>query len=113
MAASLVGTYRTSRKALDDLYDLVGPIALDPTELDQIVDSIHDGTSLGSSGHGDATTSLEVEETFITEDVKSTQHGVLVDPEHGSHVLGQREALSRPGFTVGDGPSNLCGHLVM
>jgi hypothetical protein len=91
-----------SSETLDDLDHFFGSITLDSTEFDQLTDSCYDCPPLRGSGHGDSSTSLEIQ-----------QHGVLVHTEHGCDVLGERETFSWPRFTFGNGSSDLCCHLVV
>jgi hypothetical protein len=87
---------KDSRETLDDLDDLLTSVALESTELDQLADTLHDDTLLRSPCHRDAAATLEVEETFLTEEMQGPQHGVLVHAEDACHVFGQWEPLSGP-----------------
>ena len=104
---------KDSRETLDDLDDLLTSVALESTELDQLADTLHDDTMLRSPCHRDAAATLEVEETFLTEEMQGPQHGVLVHAEDGCHVFGQRKALSGSSFSLGDGPADFGRHLIM
>jgi len=102
-----------SRKAFDDLDDLVPAVSLKATELDQFTDSLHDEALLWRSGHGDAPPTLEVEQSLVPKDVQGPQHGVLIHAEDGCHVFGQGKAFSGSSFSLGDGSANFRCHLVM
>jgi hypothetical protein len=102
-----------SRKTFNHLDHLVAPISLEATELDQLADALHHDTLLRSSCDSDSPASLKVEQSLVAEDVQSTQHRVLVDPENRRHIPGQWQALSRTSLAIGDGPANLSRHLIM
>ena len=104
---------KDSRETLNHLDDLVTSVTLEATELDQLVDTLNDDALLRSPCHRDAAATLEVEETFLTEDMQCSQHGVLVHTEDGCHVLGQGKALSGSSFSLGDGPADFGRHLIM
>jgi len=102
-----------SRKAFDDLDDLVPAVSLKAAELDQFTDSLHNEALLWRSGHGDAPPTLEVEQSLVPEDVEGPQHGVLIHAEDRCHVFGQGKALSGSSFSLGDGSADIRRHLVM
>jgi hypothetical protein len=102
-----------SREPLDDLDHLIGPVTLGAAEIDQVPDPIDHSAALRRPGHGDPPPPLEIEQALVTEDAESSQHGVLVHPEDGRHVLGQGQPLPRSGLAVGDGTADLGGHLVV
>lgn len=113
MAAELRRSRVTSRKALDDLDDLVTAVALEPAELDELVYSPDDDALLCCSGNRDPTTTLEVEKPFVPQYVESPQDGVLVHPKYRGQVLRQRKTISRTCFALGDRPADLRGHLIV
>jgi hypothetical protein len=45
--------------------------------------------------------------------MQRAQDGVLVHAENGRQVFGQRQAFARAGLTVGDGPADLRGDLIV
>jgi hypothetical protein len=50
-----------SADLLDDLNQLVRPIALTASELDELARLLHDGSALGRAGHRDAAPAAELE----------------------------------------------------
>jgi hypothetical protein len=104
---------RESRETLYHLDDLVTSVALEATELDQLADPLHDDTLLSSTCHRYAAATLEVEKPFLTENVQSTEHCVLIYAEDGGHVFRQGKALTRSSLTFGEGSADLCCHLVV
>jgi hypothetical protein len=101
------------RKLLDELDQLVGPIALAPGELDQLASSRNDRACFWRPGDGDATTTAEVEQPFITEGPHGPQDRVPVDAEHSREIAGRRQPLPRLCLTISDRATNLGGHLVV
>ena len=67
----------------------------------------------GSAGHRHPATASKLKDPLVAQDPKGAENGVGVDPQHGREVLGWWESLSGASLAIGDGPSNLCGHLVM
>ena len=104
---------RDSRETLNHSDDLVTSVALEATELDQLADPLHDGTLLRSTGHRYAAATLEIEKPFFTENVQSTEHGVLIHAEDSGHVFRQGKALTGSSLSLGDGSADLCCHLVV
>ena len=78
-----------SGQALDDLDDLIAAVALGTAILDEVPHPLDNCALLRSSGNRDSSTSLEIEEPFLSKDVEGTKHRVLVHAEESSHVLGQ------------------------
>lgn len=58
-----------SRKTLDHLDDLVPPEPLEASELNQFPNLAHRGTLLRSTGNGHPSTSLRIEEAFVSKEV--------------------------------------------
>jgi hypothetical protein len=104
---------RLSGKSLDDLNDFISLISLCATKVDQFPHPLHYRTLLGSTRDGDPTPTTELNEALVSENVFCPEHSVLVDPEDGGDVLGQRETLSWPSFSIRNGTADLCRHLVM
>ena len=100
-----------SSVGLDQGEDLITSVSLSPRVVEKFVDASHHGAALRCANHPHATTSREVEQPFISKDVQSTNHRVLVHPEHCRQVDGRGKAFALSGLAVGDGPSNFRGHL--
>jgi len=92
---------------------VVGPVTVVASEGHQLSDPFEHRTLLRRASDGDTPSSLEVKEALISKDVQRPEHRVLVHPEDGRHILGQRQALAWPSFSLGDCPSDLCGYLVV
>ena len=100
-----------SSVSLDQGEDLITSVSLSPRVTEKFVDARHHRAALRSANHAHATTSCEVEQPFVSKDVQSTNHRVLVHPEHRGQVDRRGKAFSLSGLAFGDGPSNLRGHL--
>jgi len=79
---------------LDDLGELVRPIAVLACELDELSRACDDRASLRSAGDGDAAASPEFEQPLVSEHSQRSEHGVRVDAEYGGEVFCRGEALS-------------------
>ena len=55
-------------------------------------------------GHRDPSATAKLQEPFIPERPKGTQHRIGVDAENGSQVPGRRKALAWTYLALGDGP---------
>jgi hypothetical protein len=75
--------------------------------------SAYDQTTLGFSDHGHGTTTSELKEPFISQDVHGSKHRVLVHPQHGGNVPGQWEPIAWSSFALCDGPPNFGSHLIV
>jgi hypothetical protein len=80
---------------LDDLDELVEPVALPAGKVDEFLGARDHGASLERAGDRDATTSSELEQSFLVQHSKSPKHGVGVDGEDGSEIL-WRKGDARP-----------------
>ena len=110
---SVQGGGALSRHGLDHFYDLPAPVALVSSELDEGSNLFEHRALLGSAGHGDASTTTELEQPFVTKKVHRSQHRVLVHAQHGCDVLYQREPFPWSCFSVRDRPTDLGRHLVV
>ena len=104
---------RSSRESLEDLDELVGPIALGACEAKQLPRSLDDGAALGGAADGYPAAAAKLEQAFVSELPEGAQHGVRVDAEYSGEVLRRWQTLSRAGFAVGDRASNLGRDLFM
>ena len=91
-----------STHALDDLDQLVQAVALVASELHEVPRSLHDRAPFGRPRNRDATTTPELEQSFVPKEPQRTQHGVLVHPEDGGEILRRREPFARLRLTVGN-----------
>src|ERR1700722_18216889 len=110
---SVQGGGTLSRHGLDHFDDLPAPVALVSSELDEGSNVFEHRALLGSAGHGDASTTTELEQPFVTKKVHRSQHRVLVHAQHGCDVLYQGEPIPWSGFSVRDRPTDLGCHLVV
>jgi hypothetical protein len=101
------------RKCLDHVDDLVTLVALAPGEVNQVPDPTENGAFLRCPGNGHASTPSEIEESLVSQDVKCPNDSVLVDPENGGEVFGEREAITGASFPLSDGSSNLGRYLIV
>ncbi len=82
-------------------------IPLSSGELDEIPGPHQDGSTLWcQAGHGDASSTSKLQQTFVAQKPQGSEHGVGVHTEHGRQVAGWGEPLARHGFTLRDGASN-------
>ena len=93
--------------------DFVAAETVPPGELDEFPGPGQYRAALRRTHHGDTAAAPELEQALFPEQVKRTQDGVLVHPEHRREVLGQRQALAGTGLTVRDGPPDLRRNLVV
>jgi hypothetical protein len=100
-----------SSVSLDQGEDLITSVSLSPRVTEKFVDTRHHRAALRCANHAYATTPCEVEQPFIAQDVQSTNHRVLVHPEHCCQVDRRGKAFALSGLAFGDGSSNFCGHL--
>ena len=96
---------------LDDLDELVAPVALYAGEVDEFLRTGDDGASLGCAGDGDAEAAPELEEALVAEHAQGSKDGVGVDAEDGGEIFGGGEALSGFRFAVCDRASDFAGDL--
>lgn len=81
------------------------------SECNELIDLPDKRSALRGPDDPHATTSREVEQSFISKDVQSSNHRVLVHAEHPSQVDSRREAFTLSRFAIGDGAPNFHGHL--
>jgi hypothetical protein len=99
---------------LDDLDEFVSTVTLTSGQTNQLPRlGNEDGLLWSIAHHGDTSSSAEVQKPFLAKSAKRPEHRVGVDPEHGSQVPGRRQSFTWLGFPVGDGPADLCCHLLM
>ena len=97
--------------SLNQRNDFVASVSLGPRVVEQFVNTPHHRAALGCSNNSNATTSCEVEQTFVSKDVQSANDRVFVYPEHCREVHRRRQTLTFDGLALGDGSTNLRGHL--
>lgn len=100
-----------SPELLDELYELVGFVAVGAGVVDEFLRPLDEGALLGGAGDGDAAAAAEVEEAFVAELAECAKDGVRVNAEDVGEVFGWWESLAGSRFAVGDGPSDLGGDL--
>ncbi len=70
------------------------------------------GTQTGRlTAHSDATTTLELKQTLVSQLSQSAVHRVVVDAEHGGEVSGWWQPASWFRLTIGDRSSHFGCHL--
>ena len=80
---------------LDDLDELVQPIALPTCELNELLRALHDCATLRRTDDRDAPTASKLEQAFVPQQTECAEHSVRVDVEDGCEVLRGRKALTR------------------
>jgi len=100
-----------SPELLDELYELVGFVAVGAGVVDEFLRPLDEGALLGGAGDGDAAAAAEVEEAFVAELAECAKDGVRVNAEDVGEVFGWWESLAGSRFAVGDGSSDLGGDL--
>lgn len=101
------------RHLLDHSDDLVAPITLTPCEVDELAHLDPHCALLRRTRYPHATTTSEINETFVPKDVEGPKHRVSIDAEHGGEVDCSRESFTRRRLALGDRASDLGGYLVM
>jgi hypothetical protein len=104
---------RASRKRLDDLNELLGPIALLASEFNKLLRAGNNSAAFSRSGDSDPTTAAELEQPLLAQQTQSAEDGVPVHTEHGCEVARRRQALARPCLTLGDGAPQLGSNLIV
>jgi SAM-dependent methyltransferase len=74
----------------DHLNDLAAGVAVAAGDLEQRSCLRQYDAALGRACNGDAPAAAEFQEALVPENVQRSQHGVLVDLQHGGEVAGQR-----------------------
>src|SRR3984957_8277937 len=99
-------------ETLDDLDDLIGPIALSLGQSDQLsCPRNQQAFGRSVSGDGDPPPSAKLQEPLVPEYPQGTEDGIGVDPEHRGQVPGRWKALARTRFTLGDRPPDQARNL--
>jgi hypothetical protein len=96
---------------LDENDDFISSVALGPRVVEEFVDPEHHGTTLRRADDSYPSSAREIEQTFLTKYVQGSNDGVLIHTEDGGEVHRWRQALTLNDLSVGDGSTNLCGHL--
>ena len=90
------------RNRLDDLNQLLTPVALLAGELKEFLGAGNNGAPFSRASDGDPTTAAELEQPLVTQQAKSTEDGVPIHTKHGCEVPRGRQALARQRLTLGD-----------
>ncbi len=93
--------------------DLVPTVTVLAGEIDEFLHPTHHCTSLRRARHGDAPSSTELDEPFISQDVHGSEHRVLVYAQNSGNVDGEWKPITRPGFALCDGTSDLTRDLIV
>lgn len=80
---------------------------------DENMDLPDDLTALGGSGNRYASPTTELKKTLAAKDAERPEHSVHIDLQYGREVLRWGEALSWPGFALGERTADLSGDLIM
>jgi hypothetical protein len=102
-----------SSVGLDQCDDFVTSVSLCPSKVEQIIDACHHCSALWSTHHSHTATSREVKQFFVTKNVQSSDHGVLVHAEYGRQVDGWGKTFALRGLTFGNSSSDLGGDLIV
>jgi hypothetical protein len=97
---------------VDDLDQLVEPIAVSACELDEVSCSFDDFALWRGADDGDASTAPELEQSLVAQGTERSEHGVAVDAKDGGEIPGRWEPFARLGFAVGDRSPDLGGGLL-
>ena len=81
---------RRLAERLDQLRELVGPVALRPREADELACPRDDRTLLRRAGDVDPAPAPELEQPLLAEKPERPENGVRVHAEHGREVAGGR-----------------------
>lgn len=77
------------------------------SELHEIPSPHQDGSTLWcQAGHGDASSTTKLQQTFVAQEPQGSEHGVGVHAEHGRQVTGWGQPLPGRGFPLRDGATN-------
>lgn len=104
----------SSNEALiDHRGDLLASQSLRAGEGNQFVDLRPEGTAVDGPHDADASTSRELHQTLIAQDVQSLDDRVLVHAQFRGEVNNGRKAFTRVNLALRDRASNLSGDLEM
>jgi len=97
---------------LDDLDELVQPIALPTCELNELLRALHDCATLGCPEDRDAPTASKLEQAFVPQQTERAEHRIRVDVEDGREVLCGRQARARLRLAIRDRAADLTRYLL-
>jgi hypothetical protein len=98
---------------VDDLDELLTPVAVAPGELHEFAGPGHDRAPVRGPGNGDSPPAAELQQPLISQRPQRPQHGVGVHVQHSGQIPRGRKPLTRTHLTVGDGPADLGAHLIV
>jgi hypothetical protein len=101
------------RQTTQEFNQLFFPIAIEPSELEELSGPLDDRSSFWRTRNRDAPPSLELQQSLVAQHPQRSEHGVGIDAQHGGEVLGRREALSAMRLPCGDGTPDLGRHLIV
>ncbi len=104
---------RALRKVFDDPGELVGSVAVEAGEVEEVLGASDDSTALRCAGDGDAVASSKLEQAFVAQHPQGAEHGVGVDAENGREVFAGRKAFSRLRLTLCDRATDLSSDLLV
>jgi hypothetical protein len=102
-----------SATGLNQRNDFVATVSLRSSKHEQLFNARQHCTALWRANNTNPTASREIEQPLVTKNVQGTNHGVLVHAENGCQVDRWRKSFTLSRFTLGDGPSDLRGNLVV
>jgi hypothetical protein len=102
-----------SGETFDDLDYLVSSIPLMAGEGKELPGSDDDRSPFRCAGNRHSSSTAELQKPFISEQPEGPEDGIGVDAQDGGQVSGRRHAFTRSSLTVGDGASDLSGHLIV
>jgi hypothetical protein len=107
------GWQRGLRNRLDELDQLLAPVALLAGEFNKLLGAGNNCAPFSRAGDGDPTTAAELEQPLLTQQTQSAEDGVPVHTKHGGEVPRRRQALARPCLTLGDCAPQLGSDLIV
>lgn len=81
--------------------------------VDQLLEFECDDAALRLSGDANRSASSHLNDSLVAQDAQGPQHGIGVDTQLGREITGLRDLLARSRLTLGDGSTNLRGHLLV
>src|SRR5262249_42058691 len=92
--------------------ELVAPVALLPSEADELPRPRDHGALLWRACNGDTAAAPKLEQPLLAEEAQRTQHGVRVHAEDCCEAAGGRKALAGLRLAVRDRAPDLRRHLL-
>ena len=101
------------RECLHHRQEFLSSVTLRPGELEKLLQSGNNCSTLWRTRNDDGSTSAQLQEPLVSEDTQGPQNGIGVDAKDGSEIPGLRNPISGVGFAISDGAADLGGDLIV